>query len=42
MCRTTDFSWHAVKAAHAVLLCEMERGSLTWDNENQIDRICML
>ena len=24
----TDFSWQGVKAAHAVLLCEMERGSL--------------
>ena len=27
------------KAAHAVLLCEMERGSVTWENEDQIDRI---
>ena len=24
----TDFSWQGAKAAHAVLLCEMERGSL--------------
>ena len=25
--------------AHAVLLCEMERGSLTWENGERIDRI---
>ena len=36
---TTDFSWQGTKAAHAVLLCEMERGSLTWENEDRIDRI---
>ena len=24
----TDFSWQGAKAAHAVLLCEMERGHL--------------
>ena len=28
----TDFSWKSAKAAHAVLLCEMERGSVTWSN----------
>ena len=27
----TDFSWQGAKAAHAVLLCEMERGSLSWE-----------
>ena len=35
----TDFSWHGAKAAHAVLLCEMERGSLQWEDTNQLDRI---
>ena len=28
----TDFSWQGAKAAHAVLLCEIERGSLPWEN----------
>ena len=35
----TDFSWQGAKAAHAVLLCEMERGSFTWENGERIDRI---
>ena len=35
----TDFSWQGAKAAHAVLLCEMEGGSLTWENGERIDRI---
>ena len=35
----TDFSWGSAKAAHAVLLCEMERGSVTWTNTSRIDRI---
>ena len=35
----TDFSWASVKAAHAVLLCEMERGSLDWEQTDRIDRI---
>ena len=35
----TDFSWQGAKAAHAVMLCEMEHGSLTWENEDRIDRI---
>ena len=26
-----DFSWQGAKAAHAVLLCEMERGFLKWE-----------
>ena len=36
---TTDFSWQGVKAAHAVLLCEMERGALHWEDSDRIDRI---
>ena len=28
-----------LKAAHAVLMCEMERGSLQWEDTDQIDRI---
>ena len=35
----TDFSWQGAKAAHAVLLCEMERGSLQWEDLDRIDRI---
>ena len=35
----TDFSWQGAKAAHAVLLCEMERGSLQWEDMDRIDRI---
>ena len=35
----TDFSWANVKAAHAVLLCEMERGSVDWFSTQRIDRI---
>ena len=35
----TDFSWQGAKAAHAVLLCEMERGSLTWEDTDRIDRV---
>ena len=35
----TDFSWQGAKAAHAVLLCEMERGSLHWEDSDRIDRI---
>ena len=26
----TDFSWGIAKAAHTVLLWEMERGTVTW------------
>ena len=29
----TDFSWQGAKAAHAVLLCEMERGTVTWQDQ---------
>ena len=35
----TDFSWQGAKAAHAVLLCNMERGSLTWEDTDRIDRV---
>ena len=35
----TDFSWANAEAAHAVLLCEMERGSLEWIQTDRIDRI---
>ena len=33
----TDFA--CAKATHAVLLCEMERGSLDWTQTHRIDRI---
>ena len=35
----TDISWSSAKPAHAVLLCEMERGSLDWFNTEQVNRI---
>ena len=35
----TDFSWQGAKAAHAVLLCEMEQSSLQWEDLDCIDRI---
>ena len=35
----TDFSWQGAKAAHAVLLCEFERGSITWGDTNRIERV---
>ena len=35
----TDFIWANAKAAHAVLLCEMERGVLTWADTSRIERI---
>ena len=34
-----DFTWQGAKAAHAVLKCQMERGSLQWEDTDQIDRI---
>ena len=36
---STDFSWQGAKAAHAVLLCEMERGKVDWGDQDQIDWI---
>ena len=35
----SDFSWGSAKAAHAVLLCEMERGTVDWHDTHRIDRI---
>ena len=35
----TDFSWARAKAAHAVLLCEMERDTVGWSDTSRIDRI---
>ena len=35
----TDFSWQSAKAAHVVMLCEMERGVFTWEDTERIDRI---
>ena len=36
----TDFSWQGAKADHTVMLCEMERGVLSWEDLDRIDRIC--
>ena len=37
---TTDFSWAAAKASHAVLLCRMEQGEVKdWSEVKKIDRI---
>ena len=36
---TVDFSWQNAKEAHAVLLCEMEQGNVSWFHTNRIDRI---
>ena len=35
----SDFSWQSAKASHAVLLCEMERGKVTWLDTTRIDRM---
>ena len=35
----SDFCWANDKAAHAVLLCEMERGTVWWTDTERIDRI---
>ena len=35
----TDFSWANAKASHAVLLCEMERVSVTCRDTSRIDKI---
>ena len=34
-----DFSWHGAKAAHAVLMCDMERRAVTWDDTACINRV---
>ena len=36
---TVDFSWQSAKAAHAVLLCDMEQGNVSWSETQKIDRI---
>ena len=36
---TTDFGLQGAKAAHAVLCCELERGTVTWSDSDRIDRI---
>ena len=35
----SDFSWQSTKASHTVLLCEMERGKVTWQDTTRIDRV---
>ena len=35
----TDFSWKGAQVAHAVMLCEMERDVLDWEDSERIDRI---
>ena len=35
----TDFTWQGAKAAHAVLLCEMERGVIAISGYRQVRRI---
>ena len=35
----TDFAWVNAKAAHAVVLCEMERGVLDWHDTDRLDRL---
>ena len=30
MSDATNFSWQNAKAAHTVLLCDMERGAVSW------------
>ena len=34
-----DFSWQGAKAAHAVLMYEMERGSVRWEDTDRLDQI---
>ena len=34
-----DFGWSAAKGSHAVLLCKMEEGRITWDETHKIDRV---
>ena len=35
----TDFSWTNAKAAHADLMCDMEREVLDWSDTSRIERI---
>ena len=32
------FGWAAAKSSHAVLLCKMEEGRITWDETNRVRR----
>ena len=34
-----DFGWAAAKGSHAVLLCKMEEGRITWDETHKINRV---
>ena len=34
-----DFGWSSAKGAHAVLLCKMEEGRVTWEETHKIDRV---
>ena len=34
-----DFSWASAKAAHAVALCRMEDGKLSWNDTQGLDRV---
>ena len=34
-----DFGWNPAKASHAVLLCRMEEGKISWQETLKIDRI---
>ena len=36
---SNDFTWINAKASHAVLLCEMEQGGITWSSASCIDHI---
>ena len=33
----TDFSWQGAKVSLAVLLCDMGRGDVSWDDMSRID-----
>ena len=34
-----DFGWSSAKGSHAVLLCRMEEGCVTWKDTQKIDRV---
>ena len=34
-----DFGWNSAKASHAVLLCRMEEGKVTWQETTKINHI---
>ena len=34
-----DFGWSSAKGSHAVLLCRMEEGRVTWKDTHKIDRV---